>query len=382
MLFFFSEMLISVLVWPCPDFAVGRGTDGWAAAVGLGAGAGGADRVACGGSIPGIPPPVARQPQSVPSTSPRTSRARALATSRPRKSYGGCGTTREHKVIRVNPLPAVPGLPQPGRTLVIGVVNVTPDSFSDGGEWLEPAKAIRHGLDLLDEGADILDVGGESTRPGAIRTEVSEEQRRVLPVIAELAATGACISIDTMRTAVAEPAITAGARLINDVSGGKADHRMLRFVAESGVPYICMHWRGHAEDMQSKAVYRDVVSEVIAELRAQLDAAESAGVPAEKLIIDPGLGFAKNAKHNWQLLQRLEAFDVLGRPLLLGVSRKSFLGQLLAAADGSPRPPKERDDATTALTAVLALREVWGVRAHSVRASRDAITVAQRLLSH
>jgi dihydropteroate synthase len=143
-----------------------------------------------------------------------------------------------------------------------------------------------------------------------------------------------------------------------------------------------MHWRGHAEDMQSKAVYRDVVSEVIAELRAQLDAAESAGVPAEKLIIDPGLGFAKNAKHNWQLLQRLEAFDVLGRPLLLGVSRKSFLGQLLAAADGSPRPPKERDDATTALTAVLALREVWGVRAHSVRASRDAITVAQRLLSH
>jgi dihydropteroate synthase len=163
-------------------------------------------------------------------------------------------------VIRVNPLPAVPGLPQPGRTLVIGVVNVTPDSFSDGGEWLEPAKAIRHGLDLLDEGADILDVGGESTRPGAIRPEVSEELRRVLPVIGELAATGACIAIDTMRTAVAEPAIAAGARLINDVSGGKADPGMLRFVAEAGVPYICMHWRGHAEDMQSKAAYGDVVS--------------------------------------------------------------------------------------------------------------------------
>jgi dihydropteroate synthase len=285
-------------------------------------------------------------------------------------------------VIRVNPLPAVPGLPQPGRTLVIGVVNVTPDSFSDGGEWLEPAKAIRHGLDLLDEGADILDVGGESTRPGAIRPEVSEELRRVLPVIGELAATGACIAIDTMRTAVAEPAIAAGARLINDVSGGKADPGMLRFVAEAGVPYICMHWRGHAEDMQSKAVYGDVVSEVIAELREQLDAAESAGVSAEKLIIDPGLGFAKTAEHNWQLLQRLEEFDVLGRPMLMGVSRKTFLGRLLAAADGSPRPPKECDDATTAFTAVLALREVWGVRVHSVRASRDAISVAQRLLSH
>jgi dihydropteroate synthase len=285
-------------------------------------------------------------------------------------------------VIRVNPLPAVPGLPQPGRTLVLGVVNVTPDSFSDGGEWLEPAKAIRHGLDLLDEGADILDVGGESTRPGAIRPEVSEELRRVLPVIGELAATGACIAIDTMRTAVAEPAIAAGARLINDVSGGKADPGMLRFVAEAGVPYICMHWRGHAEDMQSKAVYGDVVSEVIAELREQLDAAESAGVSAEKLIIDPGLGFAKTAEHNWQLLQRLEEFDVLGRPMLIGVSRKTFLGRLLAAADGSPRPPKECDDATTAFTAVLALREVWGVRVHSVRASRDAITVAQRLLSH
>jgi dihydropteroate synthase len=285
-------------------------------------------------------------------------------------------------VIRVNPLPAVPGLPQPGRTLVLGVVNVTPDSFSDGGEWLEPAKAIRHGLDLLDEGADILDVGGESTRPGAIRPEVSEELRRVLPVIGELAATGACIAIDTMRTAVAEPAIAAGARLINDVSGGKADPGMLRFVAEAGVPYICMHWRGHAEDMQSKAVYGDVVSEVIAELREQLDAAESAGVSAEKLIIDPGLGFAKTAEHNWQLLQRLEEFDVLGRPMLMGVSRKTFLGRLLAAADGSPRPPKECDDATTAFTAVLALREVWGVRVHSVRASRDAISVAQRLLSH
>ena len=284
-------------------------------------------------------------------------------------------------MIRVNPLPAVPGLPQPGRTLVMGVVNVTPDSFSDGGEWLEPATAIKHGMDLLDEGADIIDVGGESTRPGAIRPEVSEELRRVLPVIAELAAAGACVSVDTMRAAVAEPAIAAGARLVNDVSGGKADPQMLRLVAESGLPYVCMHWRGHAEDMQSKAEYRDVVSEVIAELQAQLDAADSAGIPAEKLIIDPGLGFAKTAEHNWQLLQRLGEFAVLGRPMLMGVSRKTFLGRLLAAADGSSRPAKERDDATIALTTVLALREVWGVRVHSVRANRDAVAVAQRLLS-
>jgi dihydropteroate synthase len=286
----------------------------------------------------------------------------------------------EHKVIRVSALPVVPDLPQPGRTLVIGVVNVTPDSFSDGGEWFDPAAAITHGLDLLAEGADIIDIGGESTRPGATRPEVSEELRRVLPVVRELAATGACVSIDTMRAAVAEPAISAGARLVNDVSGGKADARLLRLVAESGVPYICMHWRGHSEDMQSKASYADVVTEVIDELRTQLDAATRVGVGLDKLIIDPGFGFAKTAEHNWQLLQRLEEFDVLERPMLAGVSRKSFLGRLLAGADGSPRPAKERDDATTALTAVLALRRIWGVRVHSVRASRDAIAVVQRLL--
>jgi dihydropteroate synthase len=283
-------------------------------------------------------------------------------------------------VIRVSALPVVPDLPQPGRTLVIGVVNVTPDSFSDGGEWFDPAAAITHGLDLLAEGADIIDIGGESTRPGATRPEVSEELRRVLPVVRELAATGACVSIDTMRAAVAEPAISAGARLVNDVSGGKADARLLRLVAESGVPYICMHWRGHSEDMQSKASYADVVSEVINELRTQLDAASRVGVALDKLIIDPGFGFAKTAEHNWQLLQRLGEFDALERPMLAGVSRKSFLGRLLAGADGSPRPAKERDDATTALTAVLALRRIWGVRVHSVRASRDAIAVTQRLL--
>jgi dihydropteroate synthase len=277
-------------------------------------------------------------------------------------------------------LAVVPDLPQPGRTLVVGVVNVTPDSFSDGGEWFDLGAAITHGLDLLAEGADIIDVGGESTRPGATRPEVAEELRRVLPVIRELAAAGACVSIDTMRAAVAAPAITAGARLVNDVSGGMADDRMLNLVAESGVPYVCMHWRGHSEDMQSKASYADVVTEVIAELGQQLDEAVSAGVAADKLIIDPGFGFAKTGEHNWHLLQRLEEFDVLGRPMLAGVSRKAFLGGLLADSEGNPRPAKQRDDATTALTTVLALRRVWGVRVHSVRAGRDAIAVARRLL--
>jgi dihydropteroate synthase len=283
-------------------------------------------------------------------------------------------------VIRVNPLAVVPGLPQPGRTLVVGVINVTPDSFSDGGEWLEPNAAIAHGLELLEEGADIIDVGGESTRPGATRPEVSEELRRVLPVIRELVAAGACVSVDTMRRAVAEPAIATGARLINDVSGGKADPAMLSLIAESGVAYICMHWRGHSEDMQSKASYADVVTEVISELRYQLEETDRAGIATDKVIIDPGFGFAKTGEHNWQLLDRLDEFDVLGRPLLIGVSRKTFLGRLLANPDGIPRPPKQRDDATTALTTVLALRRVWGVRVHAVRASRDAIAVAERLL--
>jgi dihydropteroate synthase len=235
-------------------------------------------------------------------------------------------------------------------------------------------------LELLEEGADVVDVGGESTRPGATRPDVSEELRRVLPVIGELVAAGACVSVDTMRTQVAEPAIAAGARVVNDVSGGQADPAMLRLIAESGLAYICMHWRGHSEDMQSKASYADVVADVVAELRTQLDEADRAGIAADKVIIDPGFGFAKTAEHNWELLDRLDEFDVLGRPLLVGVSRKTFLGRLLAKPDGSPRPPKLRDDATTALTTVLALRRVWGVRVHAVRASRDAIAVAERLL--
>jgi dihydropteroate synthase len=279
----------------------------------------------------------------------------------------------------VNRFPAVRGLPQPGRTLVMGVVNVTPDSFSDGGEWYQPRDAIEHGLQLIEEGADLIDVGGESTRPGAARPDVAEELRRVLPVVSELAATGTVVSIDTMRPRVAAEAVASGARLINDVSGGQADPDMLPLVAGLGLPYVCMHWRGHSTDMQSRATYGDVVAEVIAELGRQVDSVMEAGITKDQLIIDPGFGYAKTGEHNWQLLQRIDELAALELPVLAGVSRKTFLGTLLAAPDGSPRPPKDREDATVALTTLLASRGIWGVRVHSVRASRDAIAVVDRM---
>ena len=275
--------------------------------------------------------------------------------------------------------PAVSGLPQPGRTLVMGVVNVTPDSFSDGGEWFQPRDAIEHGLELIEEGADLIDVGGESTRPGAARPDVAEELRRVLPVVSELAATGTVVSIDTMRPRVAAEAVACGARLINDVSGGQADPDMLPLVADLGLPYVCMHWRGHSTDMQSRATYGDVVVDVIAELGRQVDSVLEAGITKDQLIIDPGFGYAKTGEHNWQLLQRIDELAALELPVLAGVSRKTFLGTLLAAPDGSPRPPKDREDATVALTTLLASRGIWGVRVHSVRASRDAIAVVDRM---
>ena len=275
--------------------------------------------------------------------------------------------------------PAVSGLPQPGRTLVMGVVNVTPDSFSDGGEWFQPRDAIEHGLELIEEGADLIDVGGESTRPGAARPDVAEELRRVLPVVSELAATGTVVSIDTMRPRVAAEAVASGARLINDVSGGQADPDMLPLVADLGLPYVCMHWRGHSTDMQSRATYGDVVVDVIAELGRQVDSVLEAGIRKDQLIIDPGFGYAKTGEHNWHLLQRIVELAALQLPVLAGVSRKTFLGTLLAAPDGSPRPPKDREDATVALTTLLASRGIWGVRVHCVRASRDAIAVVDRM---
>ena len=267
------------------------------------------------------------------------------------------------------------------RTVVMGVVNVTPDSFSDGGAYLSPGTAVEHGLLLRDEGADIVDVGGESTRPGASRVDADAELRRVLPVVRDLAAAGVVVSIDTMRGAVAEAALDAGASLVNDVSGGLADPDMLRVVAGSGTPYVVMHWRGHSADMASRAVYGDVVADVVGELRDRLDALVAAGVDHDRIVLDPGLGFAKDAGHNWSLLQNLDALADLGRPLLVGASRKGFLGALLAGPDGTARPAGQRDTATAALSALLAADDVWGLRVHAVRPTVDALRVADALRS-
>lgn len=276
------------------------------------------------------------------------------------------------------PVHLVRGLPQPGRTLVMGVVNVTPDSFSDGGEWFDHDEAIRHGFRLVDEGADIIDVGGESTRPGADRPTPEEELRRVLPVVESLSAAGGCVSIDTMRAEVVRAAVAAGARCVNDVSGGRADDRMISTVAALDIPYVCMHWRGHSANMQRRAHYVDVVTEVVAELRSQVERCLAGGIAPDQLVVDPGIGFAKNAEHNWELLQRMGELDALDLPVLLGVSRKAFLGGLLGTPD-HPRPAKERDDASVALTTMLAAQHIWGVRVHTVRAHRDAIAVIDRL---
>jgi dihydropteroate synthase len=258
----------------------------------------------------------------------------------------------------------------------MGVVNVTPDSFSDGGRWSEPAQAIDHGLELLAAGADILDIGGESTRPGATRPLVSEELDRVVPVISALSARGAMVSIDTMRAEVARAAVEAGAMIVNDVSGGLADPDMLASVAATPATYVAMHWRGHSDHMQTLADYSaagGVVAGVVAELRERLEACEAAGLPSHRVVLDPGISFAKTAEHNWQLLAGLDQLAGLGRPLLVGASRKTFLGLLLADAAGEPRPVDDRESAHTALVTMLADRGVWGVRVHDVRAACDAL---------
>lgn len=278
--------------------------------------------------------------------------------------------------------PGPPGLPRAARCLVMGVVNVTPDSFSDGGAWFGTDAAVARGLELTAQGADIVDVGGESTRPGAQRIPAEEELRRVGPVIRGLTREGVPVSVDTMRAEVAQAALEAGARLVNDVSGGLADQEMARLVGQAGVPYVVMHWRGHSHRMQERAVYGDVVREVCEELRRRVDAVVAAGVDPELIILDPGLGFAKQPEHNWALLTHLADISALGGgapafPVLIGASRKRFLGRLLAASDGTPRPFTGSDDATVAITALAAAAGAWCARVHEVLANADAVRVAQ-----
>jgi dihydropteroate synthase len=272
-------------------------------------------------------------------------------------------------------------VPPTGRMVVMGVLNVTPDSFSDGGRYADVSAAVEHAEQMVADGADVIDVGGESTRPGAARVAAEEEARRVLPVIAELVRRNIAVSIDTYRAAVAELAVAAGAAIVNDVSGGLGDPDMARVVRDAGCPWILMHWRGHSAQMSALARYDDVVSDVRTELLSRVDDAIAAGVDSGQLILDPGIGFAKTAEHNWSLLASLKTFTGLGLPVLVATSRKSFLGALLADESGQARPTAGREDATTALTMYAALNGAWGVRVHEVQRNVDAAAVAARLMA-
>jgi dihydropteroate synthase len=286
------------------------------------------------------------------------------------------------------PAPLLAGLPDVltrtarVRCLVMGVVNVTPDSFSDGGLWLDAGAAIGHGIELAQQGADLVDVGGESTRPGAQRVPLDEELRRVIPVVRALTAAGVQVSIDTMRGEVARQAVDAGAVLVNDVSGALADPDMAAVIAGLAVPFVAMHWRGPSSQMNSLANYEDVVADVARELSERAVLLERAGVARQRLVLDPGLGFAKDADHNWTLLARLDELGVLGRPLLVGASRKRFLGSLLAGADGEPRPVGDREAGTAATTVLAAQAGAWCVRVHEVTASADAVRVVAATKAH
>ncbi|MFF0385501.1 dihydropteroate synthase [Streptomyces sp. NPDC004286] len=273
----------------------------------------------------------------------------------------------------------VAGLPTWDRCAVMGVVNVTPDSFSDGGRWFDTTSAVKHGLDLAAEGADLVDVGGESTRPGASRVDEAEELRRVVPVVRGLAAEGVTVSVDTMRARVAEEALAAGAVLVNDVSGGLADPGMLPVVAASGAPFVVMHWRGLLEGGNVRGVYEDVVTEVCEELHARVAAVLAAGVAPDRVVIDPGLGFSKEAEHDLALLAHLDRLRALGHPLLVAASRKRFLGHVLAGPEGAAPPARERDAATAAVSALAAHAGAWAVRVHEVRATADAVRVARAI---
>ena len=260
--------------------------------------------------------------------------------------------------------------------MVWGVLNVTPDSFSDGGRFHTIERAVAHARSMRDQGADVIDVGGESTRPGASRVSPDEEEQRVMPIIEALVAEGMRVSIDTTRSRVAVSAIGAGASIVNDVSGGRADDSMHAAVANLGVPYVVMHWRGHSDHMNELAKYRDPVREVCAEIGEQVAAAVSAGIERDRIIVDPGFGFAKEAEHNWALARSLEELQQLGQPILVGASRKRFLGALLADSSGTPRDADGRDVATAALSALLAASSsIWGLRVHDVQATVDALKV-------
>ncbi|MFF9314836.1 dihydropteroate synthase [Streptomyces sp. NPDC014748] len=271
----------------------------------------------------------------------------------------------------------VAGLPVWDRCAVMGVVNVTPDSFSDGGRWFDTTTAVKHGLDLVAQGADLVDVGGESTRPGATRVDEAEELRRVVPVVRQLAAEGVTISVDTMRARVAEQALAAGAALVNDVSGGLADPAMIPVVAATGAPFVVMHWRGFLEGGNVRGVYADVVTEVADELHARVEAVLEGGVAPDRVVVDPGLGFSKDAEHDLALLARLDRLLGLGHPVLVAASRKRFLGRVLAGPEGAPPPARERDAATAAVSALAAHAGAWAVRVHEVRATADAVRVAR-----
>ena len=261
---------------------------------------------------------------------------------------------------------------------VMGIVNVTPDSFSDGGLFLDTGAAIDRGMLLAEQGADIIDIGGESTRPGSDRISVQEELDRVLPVISALANSGVAISIDTMRTDVASAAIAAGACMINDVSGGKSDPEMLSYVATLNVPYILMHWRGPSNIMNTLTDYNDVVADVTSEISKQVDVAVAAGIARERIAVDPGIGFAKTVDQNWPILKHLDVLEGLGLPILMGASRKKFLGELLAK-EGVARDSDGRESATTAISTLMAARGLWAVRVHDVKPTRDAIAVVDRI---
>ncbi|MFI0238130.1 dihydropteroate synthase [Streptomyces sp. NPDC016845] len=268
-------------------------------------------------------------------------------------------------------------LPVWDRCAVMGVVNVTPDSFSDGGRWFDTTAAIKHGLDLVAQGADLVDVGGESTRPGAARVDEDEELKRVIPVVRGLAGEGVTVSVDTMRASVAEQSLAAGAVLVNDVSGGLADPAMIPVVAAAGAPFVVMHWRGFLEGATIRGSYQDVVAEVVGELHARVEAIIEGGVAPDHIVVDPGLGFSKEPGHDLALLAHLGELRALGHPVLVAASRKRFLGHVLADEEGAPPPALERDAATAAVSAIAAHTGAWAVRVHEVRATADAVRVAR-----